>query len=299
MRPPRARPDPDDGLTAPGLFEFFEKSQWWDRDRLATYQRQMLDGLVRHARETTPFYMFRLKPLFRTDGSIDWSEWSNVPILSRKDLASYSATIQARKVPAVHGPFFTSQTSGSTGHPVSLTTTSWHKAMLTAMGWRAQAWSDVDWSQTLLTRNYVPIQDVNVGDSLGPWGPPTRPKSKRGRNIYSPYSLDHDQFFDLMIRVRPAYVSIYSGSIDILCEISERRKFALNVETFFSRGGCVSHETRKWTKSLFGARVVEGYSSHECGSIAYECPSNSGLHVSAEAALVAIVRDDGSPAQTG
>lgn len=296
--PPHDRSDPSDGRTAPGLFALFEESQWWDRNRLETHQRQMLDGLVRHAAQSAPFYAFRLGSILKTDGSIDWSRWTSIPVLSRADLANYSATIRARKAPAAHGPFFTVETSGSTGHPVSLTTTEWLNAMIRAMGWRAQTWFDVDWSQTLLSRSYVPLKDLQEGDNLGPWGPPAHSRSKRGRNIYT-FGLDHDRFFDLMIREKPAYVSIYSGSIEILCEISERRGSALTVDTFFSRGGSVSNATREWARNLFGARVIEGYSAQECGSIAYECPSRSGFHISAEAALVEIIRDDGNPALPG
>ncbi len=298
MGSPRTDSDPERGLTAPDLYAFFEKSQWWDGERLVAYQRQMLDGLVRHARATAPFYAYRLSSLFRTDGSIDWSKWHNLPTLSRKDLSSYIATIQSRTFPAAHGPFLTAQTTGTTGHPVSLTATGWQAAMTRAMGWRAQAWSDADWSRTLLTRIYHPIPDMKNGDDLGPWGPPAASKSKLGKNIYS-YNLDHEQFLDFMLVLKPAYISILSASIDVLCEMAERRKSALKVETFFSRGGGVSKELRERTKSLFGARIFEGYSSQECGSIAYECPSGSGLHISAEAALVEIVRDDGNSAQPG
>ena len=48
------------------FLETLRRTQFLPRDRLATYQRAQLEGLVRHARTHVPFYREsgRLDPLF-------------------------------------------------------------------------------------------------------------------------------------------------------------------------------------------------------------------------------------------
>ena len=55
-------------MTDPTIVKFLaalEETQYLAPDRMAAYQRRLLDRLLRHARAETAFYADRLAPIFR------------------------------------------------------------------------------------------------------------------------------------------------------------------------------------------------------------------------------------------
>jgi len=274
------------------------ESQWWPAARITSYQREILYSAVSHARATSPYYRFRLNPLFRKDGSIDWNRWTEIPILSRANLSEHYNNILSRNPPVEHGPFYLARSSGSTGHPVTVKNTQRQQDISQAAYWRSHLWSKLDWSKTLLKRHYVNIEGKKSGDQFGPWGPPWLSRSKRGRSFYA-FECTHSEFLGLAHKIKPAYVFIYTGSIDVLAELSKRDGCAPRIEAFLSRGEAISAATRQQASETFGAKIIELYSTQECGALAHPCPEGHGLHVNDEAALVEILRYDGSPAAAG
>jgi phenylacetate-CoA ligase len=51
-------------------------------------QRELLEPLLRHARQFVAFYRDsgRLDPLFGRGGNIDWERWSEIPLLTRREV---------------------------------------------------------------------------------------------------------------------------------------------------------------------------------------------------------------------
>lgn len=286
------------GISSTDLYDLFDKSQWWDDDKLLAYQRGMIQALVTHAQQSSPYHSIRLQSIMSKSGRIDWDAWRSLPIMTRKDVSQYADKIKALNVPSEHAPVTTATTSGSTGRPISVLTTHFMRSLISATGWRAQKWYGVDWKDTVLTRSYVESATLKTGDMIGSWGPPSHKESRKGKNIYA-YGLDHEQLFDLMLKKKPAYISVYGGSIDILCDIAEQRNARFRVKAFFSRGSMISAEVRERARATFGADILEGFASQECGSIAHSCPTGSGLHINAENVLVEIVKDDGAYAMPG
>src|SRR5690606_26374994 len=70
-------------------------------------------------------------------------------------------------------------------------------------------------------------------------------------------------------------------------------------EAVLAHGEHVAADDRAAYRRVFGARTLEHYSSKEGGQMAYNCPGDHGLHVSAESVLVEIVDDDGLPVPMG
>jgi phenylacetate-CoA ligase len=279
-------------------YDLLLESQWWPAARIADYQRDILSSAVGHARATSPYYGFRLNPLFRQDGTIDWDRWAEIPILSRGELSKYYDNIVSRNPPAEHGPFGFARSSGSTGHPVKVTTTKRLQDVSKAAYWRSHLWHGLDWSKPLLTRHYLKIEGKKSGDQLGPWGPSWLSQSRHGCSYYA-FDCTHSEFLELAYKIKPAYVFIYTGSIDVLAELSKRDGRRLGIEAFLSRSEAISAATRQQARDVFGAEIIDLYSSQECGALAHPCPEGHGLHVNDEAALVEILHDDGSPAAAG
>ena len=71
-----------------------------------------------------PFYRDtgRLDPLFGNGDAIDWDRWSEIPLLTRKEVQQAGDSLRSGLVPGEHGKSFPLTTSGSTSEPVTV----WH-----------------------------------------------------------------------------------------------------------------------------------------------------------------------------
>lgn len=275
-----------------------EESQRWPAERLVAWQRQHLQLLLNHARSTSPFYRFRLNKAFRPNGTIDWDRWHEIPILTRPDVMAHFDRLVSRSPIAAHGPSQDVQSSGSTGHPVTVRPNRWLMEMSAACNWRSQVWAGLDWSKTLVT-TIGPEDHLSLGDDLGPWGPPWLPQSKRGRTLYTHYHSDFNDRLTLLAESGAAYHATTSFTAENLGRRARLLGSTVRLEAILARGGAVTEQLRAEMRETFGAEVVESYSSKEAGAIAARCPSGTGYHVNAEAMLFEVVDDEGLPVAPG
>lgn len=110
------------GVTGERIFKMLMESQYWSPTEMPAYHRSQLEQLLRHAKASVPFYETRLDCLFRHDGTIDWSRWKEVPMLTRTDLRDNGSSLKSVAPPPHHGGPHITHTSGSSGIPVSIIT---------------------------------------------------------------------------------------------------------------------------------------------------------------------------------
>src|SRR5262249_54528495 len=117
------------------------------------------------------------------------------------------------------------------------------------------------------------------------------------------YSLsrayDIDTQLQWLLTRRPAYLASISGIIEELAVISKKRGVSLKLDLVFSAAAVVDAKTRDLCRSAFDAEIADTYGAQEAGYIAAQCPDCGEYHVSADATVVEILRDDGSPAAPG
>lgn len=275
-----------------------DESQWWPEERLVAWQRQHLRALLNHARSSVPYYRFRLNKVFRPNGEIDWDRWHEIPIVTRADvLANYKTMLSNAPIPG-HGPFQDVQSTGSTGHPVTVRTTTWLMQMGAACNWRAHRWAGLDWSKTLVTTVDMHPQ-WSVGQNIGPWGPSWLPESQKGQTLYTHYHVEFDERLALMKQTGASYFATTSSTAENIGRRARRDGWDVRLEAVLSRGGAVTDQLREEVRAIFGAEIVEFYSSKESGAIAQRCSSGHGYHVNAEALLFEVVDGDGRPVAPG
>ncbi len=280
------------------FFEMLERSQWWSADQLVAWQRQQLQFLLHHARATSPYYRFRLNAVFRPDGSIDWDRWHKIPIIRRSDVMERFDSILSTAPPPQHGPLHDQQSSGSTGHPVKVRTTQWLVQTSLACNWRAHGWGGLDWSKTLF---FTGDREKNrtLGQDIGQWGPPWLEDARRGHMLYSAYGTPFIDRLRVMADHRVNYHAATAPTAERLAEEARATGVRPHLEAFLLRGGAVSELLRSDLLETFGAKVVEFYSSKECGAIAQRCPEGPGYHVNAETVLLEVVDANGMPVRPG
>eukprot|EP01035_Chromulina_nebulosa_P004491 gene4491-6145_t len=164
------------------FYDMLMESQWWPADDLRDYQRGQLGQLLRHAKRNVPFYETRLDAVLKPNGDIDWDRWGEIPTLRRTDLVAYREAMQARDMPAGHGPTHVLASSGSTGVAIQVTTTAVAQIADRALRWRVQRWHDLDWSKVMLNRMGSAANSDWFGgaEAMGTWGALGDPATERG-----------------------------------------------------------------------------------------------------------------------
>jgi phenylacetate-CoA ligase len=281
-------------------FDMLMDSQWWSAEQLRNYQRSQLGHLLRHAKKTVPFYEHRLDAVLKPNGDIDWDRWSEIPIVTRKDMVEHREAMQTRELPAGHGPTAVFQTSGSSGAAISITSTALLTVANQALRWRCHVWNDLDWTKTLCVRDGTDPVVASAPDGLpiGAWGPDWDVVAQTGRAWLINKLVPASETLAFVARRRASY--LHAGPKTARAFALEAQRMGLNVsiDAILCQGANADELDRQYCREAFGARLIEHYSSKESGQIAHPCDAGS-LHENAECVLVEIVGEDGQPVPAG
>jgi len=281
-------------------FDMLMDSQWWSADQLRSYQRSQLNQLLRHAKANVPFYSERLDGVFKPDGEINWDRWGELPLVTRKDMSVHREAMQARQLPPGHGPTAVLHTSGSTGLPIDITTTALAVVADNGFRWRVHRWHDLDWSKVLVSRLGVAADSEWFGGAraLGPWGPPWDERSALGAAWTMDRDLANTHVAEIYERLEATYLNAGAASSHVLARDAQRHGTQLRIDAILTQGNTVRATDRAICRRVFGARMIETYSSKEGGQLAHECPLGS-LHLNMEGSLLEVINDEGRPCAPG
>ena len=165
------------------------RTQRMTPDQILGRQFRQLGVLLRHARQTVPFYRARLAAAGIGEDGPDPESWLRIPTLTRRAVQAQGKALGSRRPPALHGRGSTVTTSGSTGMPVTvrrsaLTGVFWH-----AMTAREHLWNgrDVSGKLAVIRVSGDPAAQPPAGKhgrvwgrgalAVGPPGPGTRSSS--------------------------------------------------------------------------------------------------------------------------
>jgi phenylacetate-CoA ligase len=283
------------------IFEMLTESQHWDENQMLAFQNSQLEQLLRHARKTVPFYANRLDNLFFANGDINWAKWQDVPILTRDDVANNFEALQSTDLPAGHGKTIKVSTTGSTGTPISVTSTRLLSDVCRAMDWRAHARWDVDWSQTLVYwHSYEPkyAQHGPLHD-YGPWGPSSVSKSSKSRSYVADSGAPLEERLAHLERVNAKYLFAQGNfpAAAALNMVDKKQFYPLHTVQSHGVGG--GQQFADNVKKAFGARLVSLYSSKEGGRLAHQCAQCEKYHVNAEMVHLEILDASNQPCPPG
>jgi len=283
------------------FYEMLQESQWWSPDELQAYQRNQLKQLLRHAKANVPFYQGRLDRVFRADGDIDWNRWGEIPIVTRQDLIDHGDDMLARVLPKGHQNLTISTTSGSSGAPITPTSTQVAQIAINANRYRAYKWHNIDWTDVVCALVGEDSRDAAWPDGGigGPWGPPWDPDSIDGVMLRIDRTTPPERLLEFLDRKRPAYLTGGTNRAYALAVTARRLGATLKFSAFLPTGEAVTDRARAAVHDTFGARTVDLYSSKEAGAIAHLCPTGNGLHVNAESILLELVDAAGRPVGPG
>lgn len=266
-----------------------------DPKNLRAYQEKLLSLLIRHARRNVPFYEDRLAPLFRGD-DVDFSRWSEVPILTRAEAQRRTQALTAASVPPHAGPVEAGETSGSTGRPLSyLRNEITNVAALALTDRTFRHWNfDGNKSMATFTSEFSHLAPPPHGATREGWR-----AGYRGKHYLLGSSADTDAQIEWLRARSPHYLTMQSSTLFALAERVRVRGIEMRLEGIVSKATTLTDEIREACREAFGVRPVDRYGASEVGSMASECPHCGLYHVDAEGVVIEILRDDGTPCRPG
>ena len=262
------------------------------------YQLNELKGLIKYSKQRIPWYTNS----FRSVGDLDGAEslaslLQSLPILLRRDVQENFDGMYFKSPDHDPNDYAIQSTSGSTGKPVSVMKFaplySAEYDALTLTEWQL---NNRDTSKTLSTFRIIETEADNV-----PIGPPlsyigsTRPHTSRSilkRTIPDLLSELH--------RLRPDYLYVNGVVARQLALAQLESNFEpIKIEQLLTVSDRVDPQLRELISDVFGARIIDRYSSEEFGYIALQCPVHDHLHVCAPSLIVEIVDDEGNACEVG
>lgn len=273
-----------------------EQSQWWTAEQLRVQQFRQLHALLTQAWESTPFYRERLKAAgFDPRTALTPETFSRLPLLHRQDVQAAGAALLSRQLPREHGKVHEGKTSGSTGRPLKYSGSQYSQFIWQSLTLREHLWHKRNFRGKLAV-----IRVGTQNNALNSWGPPADVVFETGPAA----TLDIGTAIATQARwlqeQEPDYLLGYPSNIlDLANHCREQGIRLERLREVRTLGEALNPGLRLACQKAWGAPVVDMYSANEVGYIALQCPDHEHYHVQSEAVFIEILKDDGTPCQSG
>ena len=287
-----------------------EATQWLTSDELAQQQYLQLVTMAQHAVDTSPFFSKRM-----ADAGLIAEQLNNLtglrklPVMSRRELQSAGEKLFCTRIPKAHLPIVDTQSSGSSGEPVTVKRTAINHLLWLASALREHLWHERDFAGKLAIIRVS--SDLDKPKDLDTWGPPVGLFYKSGTSHAMSLTTDVSQQVDWLAQINPDYLLTYPTNLAALLEEFEKRGIKhsnglpnglSNLRQIRTIGETLPSGLRDATRKSFGVEIADIYSSQEVGNIALQCPQSSMYHIMSESLIVEILDEQGLaclPGQTG
>jgi phenylacetate-CoA ligase len=283
-----------DGHVRPGrraAFASLIRSGSGSMEQLRQRQERLLRRLLAHARQDSPWYRGRLGEADIAHFRLD--ELASLPILERSHLQDHLDEIagSGKFMPGAREAY----SSGSTGTPVRL--------------YQSQEFRD--YADAEIDRGYLACIPFRLGMPRAHfWGSEIDSRAHRGvtgtaRDVlgnmlwFNAFALRRDGLAATARRLRAFRPALVIGYVSILSEVAGALGRPLEgLAAIVTSAETLSPQERTAIERAFGAPVFNRYGTREVGTLAQECESHDGLHLSMENNIVEIVGSDGRPLTT-
>jgi phenylacetate-CoA ligase len=220
----------------------------------------------------------------------------------RDGLSDMTATGLPEGMTVVGKPAFT---SGTSGVPISVSTTDrdmlWHAAFCM----RDFEWSRMDPRKVLAAIRLMAMSKEDLPAAM-------TGVVAQGWTSFAPHVFQSARAYGLDIRqnpsaqlewlrrLNPAYLISYPSNLEVLASLAADAKVRIpNLEAIQAIGEPVTDETRRLVEGAFGVPVKNLYSVTEGGYVASPCPDGHGLHVHSENFIAEVLKESGEPCGPG
>lgn len=264
------------GLDAARKFaSTLERTQYYPKERMLAYQRNLLEPLLRHARAEVPFYEKRLDPLFDGNDEIRWEAWTDIPTVTRTDAQEAGEQMFARSVPAEAGVIEASETSGSTGRHLNFRTNSLMRLMANSIAERMLNWHGVDQTKAAaFIFDYTGKFPIPHGGKGNFWNI-TEPNST-GFKLSLGNTVDEQARW--LTGTGAQVLFTYPSNSAAILKYYLDNNLKLFFDTIICHGECLTEEVRTFLTNNETIKVIDRLGASEIGPLSAECPADHTVH---------------------
>jgi phenylacetate-CoA ligase len=272
----------------------FSQSERWPLLKLREAQFAQLAVLLRHARDTVPFYRERLSGL-ALDGPLNARTFASIPLLRRADIQSHFKSMVSSACPTEHGAVKEGQTSGSTGRPISFVGTELTEAFWHAFTLRDHLWHNRDFSAKLAAIR----SRVAPGSGVG-WGDSTDSAFHTGPAVMCNTERPIAEQAQWLMQENPHYLISVASNLQALAKhcraLGLRPSNLREVRTY---GEALHPDARFEIRAAWDVPLSDMYSCREAGYLALQCPQHEHYHVQSESIYLELLNAVGKPCVAG
>jgi phenylacetate-CoA ligase len=272
-----------------------QQSQWWSEERLLAYQLEQIRILAEHAAATAPFFADRLEAITGLEtGKLTMQAFRQVPILTRQDIQAAKGRLFSSNPPPGHGKLLDFRTSGSTGQPVHIKSTSLTSLVNDAIALRYHLWHRRDFTGKNISIKAIRL-DINFR-KVKSWvtGYPSGP------GIVCNLSVPLDELFELIIKEDPDYLQCRPHTLRAL--IGRSLELGVNPQRLRevrTMSETLSDELRGLCREQWKVPVSDNYSCEELAIMSVQCPDHPWGHVQSEKVLIEVLDEEDQPCPIG
>lgn len=290
------------GMAVLSLLFQLERTERWSIEQLRDFQQVQLKRLVAHAVAHVPFYRDRLASLATAEGEAFWDSWHRIPLLTRAVVQQAGDALMSRTIPDAHGGLSEIFTSGSTGQPVRALRTE-----LSQLFWSAVTVRDHLWHGRDLSGKLAAIRESTAGKALYPdgarfdrWGFSTADIFATGPCVSLNITTAVDEQLTWLAREAPDYLLTHPTMLDRLLRRSAATGIVpIALKQVLTISEILPSGLRDLCREVWGASIVDNYSTREVGYLALQCPDAEHYHLQSETVLVEVLDANGKACVPG
>lgn len=269
-----------------------------NKDELEKYQFNELKNIVKFSKQRVPWYTNSFASIDDAENFDSLTELLEaLPILSRRQAQDNFDGLYYKSPEHDPNDYAIQATSGSTGKPVSVMKFaplySAEYDALTLTEWQL---NNRDTSKTISTFRIVETEydQIPLGAPLSYIG------ATRLHTSLSILKRTIAELLDELHRLRPAYLFV-NGIVARQLALAQLESGyePLKIEQFLTVSDRVDPQLRILINEVFGARIIDRYSSEEFGYIALQCTVHDHLHVCSPSLIVEVVDENGQACDVG
>lgn len=279
------------------LFDELMRSQFMGAKDIEILQRRHLSNIVAFAYRAIPFWRKRLGRVVRSDNSIDFDKWHEIPVLDGATARKHWREMTTSASPSFAGDSVEKTTSGTTGQMLRLQRSQLGLDFDAALTQRSYTWWKLEPRANLgaLVVTADPSSALFSGEGAWSWHFASPEGRAFGFSVATPME-------DQLRFIKDRRLDYLTGMPAVLEAVSE---YALANNEHVRLKGCLTFgetlrpDQRALIQQAFGAPAFDTYGTVETGHIAAECPECGLYHISSEAVKVEVLDDDNRPAGPG
>ncbi len=280
------------------------KREHWDQLTLRAHQAQALTALRGHALAHSPFYaehhrgleaapLAELPPITKHELMTRFDDVLTDRSLQLSTLERY---LGADAEAPLHGRYWVSATSGSSGLRAIIPSNFEEWTSIIASYARASEWTGVQANLRHRTR-------MAVVSSRTPWHQSARVGATIESPLVATLRLDAGAALsDTLARLdafEPEVLVAYASMLRILAEEQRAGRLRIHPRAVNASSEVLTPHTRQLISEAWGVMPFEVYAATETGGIAAECAQHHGMHVFEDLVIAESVDDNYAPVPDG